>query len=35
MTKNVTMKLNTLKDALHAELTDLYDAEQQLVKNLT
>jgi ferritin-like metal-binding protein YciE len=34
MTKNVTMKLNTLTEALHSELADLYDAEQQLVSQL-
>jgi ferritin-like metal-binding protein YciE len=34
MTKNVTMKLNTLTEALYSELADLYDAEQQLVSQL-
>jgi ferritin-like metal-binding protein YciE len=34
MAKNVTMKLNTLTEALHSELADLYDAEQQLVSRL-
>lgn len=34
MTKGVTMKLNTLTEALHSELADLYDAEQQLVSKL-
>lgn len=34
MTRNVTMQLNTLTEALHIELADLYDAEQQLVNKL-
>lgn len=34
MAKNVTMKLNTLTEALHSELADLYDAEQQLMSRL-
>jgi ferritin-like metal-binding protein YciE len=34
MTKGVTMQLNTLTEALYSELADLYDAEQQLVREL-
>jgi ferritin-like metal-binding protein YciE len=34
MTKGVTMQLTTLTEALHSELADLYDAEQQLVNKL-
>lgn len=34
MAQNVTMKLNTLTEALHSELADIYDAEQQLVNQL-
>ena len=34
MTRGVTMQLNTLTEALHSELADLYDAEQQLVNKL-
>ena len=34
MTRNVTMQLNTLTEALQSELSDLYDAEQQLVNQL-
>jgi len=34
MTKNVTIKLNTLTEALYSEIADLYDAEQQLVSRL-
>jgi ferritin-like metal-binding protein YciE len=34
MTQNVTLKLNTLTEAFHSELADIYDAEQQLVNQL-
>lgn len=34
MTRGVTMQLNTLTEALHSELADLYDAEQQLINKL-
>lgn len=34
MTRGVAMKLNTLTEALHSELADLYDAEQQLVNKI-
>ncbi len=34
MTRGVTMKLTTLTEALHTELADLYDAEQQLISKL-
>lgn len=34
MTKGIIMQLNTLTEALHMELADLYDAEQQLVSKL-
>jgi len=34
MTKEVTMQLNTLTEALNSELADLYDAEHQLIERL-
>jgi ferritin-like metal-binding protein YciE len=34
MTKGVTMRLTTLTEALHSELADLYDAEQQLIATM-
>lgn len=34
MKKEASMKLNTLNQALEAELADIFDAEQQLVKKL-